>query len=91
MLLLALAVGQIVGHAAQDVVHFLVEVPFRLEHGAADQGVEAATNDRCLFFESQVGALDPEFADKQFLEAGLDLVVTGLPGQFFKDREGCWS
>ena len=42
----AFAIGQIVRHAPEDVVHFLVEVALGLEDRAPDQCIEAASDDR---------------------------------------------
>ena len=74
------------GHPG-DIVPFLEKVALRLEHGAADQGVEAALDLRDAALEVEGGALDAELLDQEFPKIRLDLVVPGFSGEMAEDVE----
>ncbi len=77
---LRLAIGEIVGHLALDVLHLAREVALGLEHRAADQRVDAAL-DLDALLEADFGEGYVEFVDQQLAEIGLDLIMTGLAGE----------
>lgn len=75
--LLALAVGEIIGHPPLDILPFPVEILLGLEDRAADQGVEPAADLGHPALEIEGAEFDPELLDEQLPEIRLDLVVTG--------------
>ncbi len=75
--LLPLAVGQIIRHAPDHIVPFEIEVPLRLEHGTANQGVQAASDLGNTPFEIESAKFDAKLFDQELPEIGLHLVVAG--------------
>ena len=76
-----LPIGEIVGHPAQHIGPFVIEVSLGLEHGPADQGVEPAFDFRDAAFEIKRVQRDAEFLDQQLAKIRLDLVMTGSSGE----------
>ena len=58
--LLALPVGEIIGHPPLDIGPFLVEIALRLENRTADQGVDPALDLGNALFEIEVSQSGPE-------------------------------
>ncbi|MEO5772840.1 MAG: hypothetical protein ABIQ32_01800 [Sphingomicrobium sp.] len=85
---LALAVGEIVRHAPENVVYLLVEIAFRFEHRTPDQRIETPPNDRRALLEVEVCSLDSELRDQQLAKPGLNLVMSGLTRQILEERYG---
>jgi hypothetical protein len=78
---LALAVGEIIRHAAEDVVPFQVEVPFCLEDGPSNQGVETSSHLGNPALEIERAQFDAEFLDQELTEVRLHLIVARAAGE----------
>ena len=86
--LLALAVGEIIRHAPDHVVPFLVEIPLGLEYGPADQSIEPTPHLGNAALEIERPELDAEFLHQQLAEIRLHLVVTRTGGKMMQKRAG---
>ena len=75
--LLALAVGEVIGHAPLDIRPFTIEIALGLEDRPANQGVEPAAHLGHAALEVDGAKLDGELLDQQRTEIGLDLVMAG--------------
>ena len=75
LFLLALAVGEIVGHSPFNVLPFPVEIALCLKNRAPNQSVEPSAHLRHAPLEFKRAEFDLEILDEQLPEVGLDLVV----------------
>jgi cytochrome b561 len=84
---LRLAIGEIIGHFALDILHFGSEIALGLEHGPPDQSIDAALDFDSLL-ETHVARPDADIGDKQLPKVGLDcIMVAGLAGEMLEDGE----
>ncbi len=84
----ALTIGEIVRHAPDHVVPFLIEVPLGFKYGTPDQSIEAALHFGNAALEIECAELDAEFLDQELAKIGLHLVMTGTGGEMMQEFSG---
>ncbi|HVA11710.1 MAG TPA: hypothetical protein VNF99_00535 [Stellaceae bacterium] len=89
LLFLPLAVSEVIRHSTFDVGPFAVEVAFRLEDRASDQGIEPPTHLGHAAFEVERPEFNAEFFDQQLAEICLDFVVSGTRRQVAEQVKRC--
>ena len=85
---LTLAVGEIIGHAPDDVFPLLIEIPFGLEDGSPDQRVEPAPDLGNATLEIERAEFDAELLHQQLAKVGFHLVVPRARGKVAQQRAG---
>ena len=79
---LSLAFREVSRQSFFGVPAFAVQIGLQLEHGAAEQGVDAAMHFGHRLLEVDVAAVGAEPINQQAMQQGADLFVAGAGGQF---------
>ena len=85
---LALAIGEIVRHAPDHIVPFLIEVPLGFENGAPDQGIEPTLHFGNAALEIERAELDTELLHQELPKIGFHLVMAGTGGEMMQEFAG---
>jgi len=83
---LALAVGEIIRHAPDHVIPFLIEIALGLEHSTPDESIEPTPYFGNAALEIKRTEFNAEFFHQEFAEVGLHLVVPRTGGEMVQER-----